>query len=72
MLIETDHLLDIDSRHEINISLNERDVSVTGRIVNCIEVTKEDIKKYEIGIEFMEMTEDDRTILADFLNSLDT
>ncbi|UCE78597.1 MAG: PilZ domain-containing protein [Nitrospiraceae bacterium] len=71
MLIETDRLLDIDSRHDINISLNQREIAVIGRIVNCVEVMKEDLKKYEIGIEFMEITEEDKKRIINFLNSLD-
>jgi hypothetical protein len=71
MLIETDHLLDVDSRHEMEISLNNREIAAMGRIVNCLQLTEKDVQKYEIGIEFMEMTENDKTVLKQFLNSLD-
>lgn len=71
MLIETDQLLDIDSRHEMEISLDNRAIAAVGRIVNCLQVTDEDVQKYEMGIEFIEMTEDDKRVLKKFIDSLD-
>lgn len=69
MLIETESSFDVDSLHEIEIFLDERVVSVAGRIVNCIEFAIEN--KYDIGIEFVKMSDEDNSFLKDFLKSLD-
>ncbi|MEW6109431.1 MAG: PilZ domain-containing protein [Nitrospirota bacterium] len=69
MLIESENLFDVDSAHEMEIYFDEKLLSVVGRVVNCVEFKKENISKYDIGIEFIRISEKDRLFLKDFLEA---
>ncbi len=71
MLIETDSMLDIDSTHEMMICPDNREISVVGRIANCSAIEKDDLTKYEIGIEFVKMSDESKDYLKQFLDGLD-
>lgn len=71
MLIETESLFDIDSLHEMEIFLQESVMPITGRIVNCVETVKDNVTRFDIGIEFIEISDEDRKLLKTFLDSLD-
>ncbi len=71
MLIETDNTFDIDSSHDMEIFLDNRILPVFGRIVNCVESKSEDLTRYDIGIEFVSMSDEDKKFLSDFLGSLE-
>ncbi len=68
MLVESENLFDVDSHHEMEIFFDNRILSVVGRIVNCVEYTVDNINKYDIGIEFINMADEDRDFLEDFFN----
>jgi hypothetical protein len=71
MEIETKHPLDPDSRHEMELILNEKVLAIMGRIVTCIEVPSGNATKYHMGVEFIGISDNDRELLKHFLNTLD-
>jgi hypothetical protein len=73
MLIESEHSLEIESKLPMEIILNEEIcIKFLGRIIHCLLVKNKDIEHYDIGIEFIEMSEKDREILGEFIRLLDT
>jgi len=70
MLIQTECPLELDSRFNMQLFLNGEALNITGRIVNCNEIKSESGIKYEVGIEFTEMSDSDRKQLSDFLDTL--
>jgi hypothetical protein len=71
MLMETEHALDINSIHDIELYIGGHKLNIVGRIVNCGNCASEDFAKYEVGIEFLTMSDEDRNSLESFLNTLD-
>jgi hypothetical protein len=71
MLIETDNSFDVESRCVMELVLDNRALSLVGRVVNCVEFTTENIILYHIGIEFVEISDEDKSFLKGFLDSLD-
>ena len=69
MLIEAESPLTEDSRHVMEISLDGVPLTVNGRIANLTEKTSGDVVKYEAGIEFLEMSEENRKVLQAFIES---
>jgi hypothetical protein len=71
MLIETDNSFDVESRCVMELVLDNSTLSLVGRVVNCVEFTTENIALYHIGIEFVEISDEDKSYLKGFLDSLD-
>lgn len=70
MLIESDAVFDVDSRTEMDIFIEDRKISFTGRVVNCVELILGDRTLYNIGIEFNDMSPEDRDYLKNYISSL--
>jgi hypothetical protein len=68
MLAETEYPLDIESHYNIELFINGRNLKIVGRVAYSKEVVVDNIAKYEIGIEFFEISEDDERILQEFLD----
>jgi hypothetical protein len=71
MLAETEYPLEIDSDHDIELFLNDNVVNIVGRIVNCEKLQAEKADIYDIGIEFMQMSDRDIKLLEDYLKTLE-
>jgi hypothetical protein len=72
MLIESQNVLKIESKLPMELILNEdKAINVSGRVVSCRLITKEDIALYHIGIEFLDMSEKDTGILSEIIKLLD-
>lgn len=73
MLIESEYSLEIESKLPMEMILTE-DLSIKflGRITYCHLVKNKDIKHYDIGVEFIEISESDKEILLEFIRLLDT
>jgi hypothetical protein len=71
MLAETEYPLEIDSDHDIELFLNDNVVNIVGRIVNCEKLQAEKADIYNIGIEFMQMSDRDIKLLEDYLKTLE-
>ena len=71
MLAETEYALEIDSHHDIELFLNEHMVKIVGRVANCEPIRLHDITKYDIGIEFIKISDNDSEILKSYLDTLE-
>jgi hypothetical protein len=71
MLVETEFSLVIESRYNIELFINNHNLKIVGRVVYSKEVVVDNAVKYDIGIEFFEISEDDERILQEFLDTLE-
>lgn len=71
MLIETESPFEINVKHEMEFLVNDHTVNIIGKVSNCIKIVSEDVDKYEIGIEFIEMSDKDKEILKSFIDALE-
>ena len=71
MLVETEFPLDIESHYNIELIINDRNLNIVGRVAYSKEIVGDNIVKYDIGIEFFEISEDDERILQEFLDTLE-
>jgi hypothetical protein len=73
MLIESEYALEIECRLPMEMTLAEnRLIKFSGRVASCLPVQNMDNEHYEIGIDFLEMSEKDREILNEFIGLIDT
>ncbi len=71
LLLEADQPLQEESRLPMEVELSEdKSITFTGRIASCIPFKFEDAERYDIGIEFLDMSEKDRDILKEFIKLL--
>ena len=71
MLVETGYPLKVNSSYHVEIFLEKNILELIGRVAYCEELNPgNDDKKYSIGIEFKEMTDDKRDLIKKFLKSL--
>ncbi|MGB9715132.1 MAG: PilZ domain-containing protein [Thermodesulfovibrionales bacterium] len=72
MLIESEHSPNIENRLQMEVFLPEDEpVTLTGRIASCHIVREEEPKLYDLGIEFLEMSDEDRERLKKFINHIE-
>jgi hypothetical protein len=67
MLIEIENPLDLNSRYDIELFINENVLKVEGRVANCTEIKTESGAVYDIGIEFVKLPDNDKELLKKFL-----
>jgi c-di-GMP-binding flagellar brake protein YcgR len=72
MLIETKQRMDIDLKYsmEINFPEGEQSIKLLGRIASCLEIPETSPKRYDVGIEFIEISEKDSSKLKEFIDFL--
>ncbi|GAB4482469.1 MAG: hypothetical protein OHK006_00970 [Thermodesulfovibrionales bacterium] len=70
MLIETNMPSDVDSLHDMELNFHDRVITVRGRIANYIEIREEESVRYQIGIEFVRIDDEDLAFLKTFLESV--
>jgi hypothetical protein len=71
--IETRFPLQIDSLHDLRLTLGDRSVVVKGRVAHCrISDVDQDIVMYRSGIEFVEPSERVEAVILDFLDAVKT
>jgi hypothetical protein len=72
MLIGSDHPLDIENKYPMEITIAEdRAIRFTGRVASCIPVKEGDRGRYDIGIEFLDLSERNRGFLYEFIRLLE-
>jgi hypothetical protein len=71
MLVETEYVLDINSNYDMELFLNENVLNILGRVAYCEKIDSNDVIKYNIGMEFVEMSDNDKEILKEFLTTLE-
>lgn len=71
--IETRFPLQIDSLHDLRLTLGDRSVVVKGRVAHCrISDVDQDIVMYRSGLEFIETSERVEEVILDFLDAIKT
>ena len=69
--IETRFPLQIDSLHDLRLSLGDRSVVVKGRVAHCrISDVDQDVVMYRSGVEFVEPSERVDEVIADFIDAI--
>jgi hypothetical protein len=72
MLIKSDHVLEIDSRLPMEMTLpDNRSILFQGRVANCRLIEQDDLIYYGIGIEFIDIPEQSGIKLREFIRLLD-
>jgi hypothetical protein len=72
MLIGSEHPLDIENKYPMEITIAEdRAIRFTGRVASCMPVKKGDSGQYDIGIEFLDLSERNRGFLHEFIRLLE-
>lgn len=71
MLIQTDQALAPESMVPMSLSLDaDKTIDFVGRIASCSLLEETDQTKYEIGVEFKELTDADRVLMKTFIDYL--
>jgi len=72
MLIESKEELDLEGRFSMEMSFSEdvKPIKFLGRTAYCVEIPGNTPKRYDTGIEFIEMNEKDRARLKEFIDIL--
>jgi c-di-GMP-binding flagellar brake protein YcgR len=71
MQIESGHHLELKSKLQMEMTLPENvRISLTGRVTCCVAEEDDKGLRHNIGIEFIEMSEQDRTELKKFIHWL--
>jgi c-di-GMP-binding flagellar brake protein YcgR len=69
MLIECVQDLEIESRVPMELFIHiDKPVEFVGRVASCHVIDSDGQKQYSIGIEFLNLTEEDREVLASFID----
>jgi Tfp pilus assembly protein PilZ len=71
MLVETEYPLALNSEHGVELFLNGEAMHFAGRVAYCGTIGTDKSSVYDIGIEFVRMSESDRKSLKDFLDTLE-
>jgi c-di-GMP-binding flagellar brake protein YcgR len=71
MLIESKYELDIDDTFPMEIKLtDEKSMKFIGRIASCLPKEQRKEMKYDIGVEFLDVSERNKSILHEFIRLL--
>jgi hypothetical protein len=69
--VETRFALQLNSLHELRLTLGERSVVVKGRVAHCqICEMEQDFVTYRSGMEFVEPTDRVMNVISDYLDSV--
>ncbi len=69
--VETAFRLQLDSLHELRLTLGERSVVVKGRVVHCsISDVDQELVIYRSGIEFIELSDRVYAVIAEFIDAI--
>ena len=71
MLIQTEYAVEINSKIPTELSLNtDTEVTFIGRVVSCAMAEYTGQTNYDIGVEFTDLTDEDKTLLKTFIDYL--
>ena len=69
--IETGFPLQVDSLHELRLTLGDRSIVVKGRVAHSrISDVEQELVLYRSGIEFIEPSDEVRSVIADFVDAI--
>jgi hypothetical protein len=46
-------------------------IKLQGRVITCLQVEYDNTERYDIGVEFLEISAQDKEILREFIKSLE-
>lgn len=72
MLIGTNYDIPVEKKYPMSLCLADENITIRfqGRVASCIEKTDEVSKKFDIGIEFLDMSQNDRSRLLSLIYDL--
>ena len=69
--VETIFPLQLDSLHELRLTLGDRSVVVKARVVHCsISDVDQELVTYRSGVEFVEPSDRVHAVISDFIDSI--
>jgi hypothetical protein len=69
--VETDFPLQVDSLHEIRLTLGDKSVVLKGRVAHCsITDVDQEIVTYRSGVEFIEPSERVYSVISGFIDAI--
>ena len=69
--VETDFPLQVDSLHEIRLTLGDKSVVLKGRVAHCsITDVDQEIVTYRSGVEFIEPSERVYSVISGFIDTI--
>ena len=69
--VETAFPLQLDSLHDIRLTLGDRSIVLKGRVVHCsISDVDQEVVLYRSGIEFIEPAERVASVISDFIDAI--
>ncbi|MBI5846848.1 MAG: PilZ domain-containing protein [Nitrospirae bacterium] len=71
MLIESENALELDQQWPMEITLpGDSEISFAGRVASCIPIETAETKRFAIGVEFLNMPEENTEKLTGFIGTL--
>lgn len=71
MLVETNTLFKKDSYHELELEIDGEILIIKSRVAYSEKILDEKIPSFNIGFEFVEMSDKDKAVLKNFIKSLE-
>jgi hypothetical protein len=69
--VETAFRLQLDSLHELRLTLGDRSIVVKGRVVHCsISDVDQELVTYRSGLEFTELSDRVYSVIAGFIEAI--
>jgi len=69
--VETAFRLQLDSLHELRLTLGDRSIVVKGRVVHCsISDVDQELVIYRSGVEFIELPDRVYSVIAEFIDAI--
>jgi hypothetical protein len=69
--VETAFRLQLDSLHELRLTLGDRSIVVKGRVVHCsISDVDQELVTYRSGIEFIELSDRVYSVITGFIEAI--
>ncbi|HAM51689.1 MAG TPA: hypothetical protein DCP92_13775 [Nitrospiraceae bacterium] len=71
LLMETDEAFTVGDTLSMELSLGKDDtIEFLGRVASCLSISDSDLERYDVGVEFIEMSDRSSTALKKFIESL--
>ena len=72
MLTESGNPLEIESTMPMKLMFpQDKEITFQGRIASCLPIAGSDPESYDVGVEFLEMSDTDKQILIKFIGNLE-
>lgn len=69
--VETGFPLQLDSLHDLRLTLGDRSIVIKGRVAHCsISDVDQEVVLYRSGIEFIEPPDRVATVISDFIDAV--